>query len=136
NAPLSGAEMHIQVLDAAGTVRGDWVRPLGDLLPGSQGTVAVDWSSAGAAVGSYRAHLDVRMTRMAGTAGAVLTSAETLFDLTSQSVQVTGGITLADRSVAWGAPLVLGTLVSNAGTGALSQVPVRLLVLDAAASRP
>gem|GEM_PF-979990 len=132
NAPLSGAEMHIQVLDAAGTVRGDWVRPLGDLLPGSQGTVAVDWSSAGAAVGSYRAHLDVRMTRMAGTAGAVLTSAETLFDLTSQSVQVTGGITLADRSVAWGAPLVLGTFVSNAGTGALSQVPVRLLVLDAA----
>ncbi|HEX3529651.1 MAG TPA: CARDB domain-containing protein [Thermoanaerobaculia bacterium] len=129
NAPLSGAETHIQVLDAAGTVRGDWVRPLGDLLPGTQGTVAVDWSSTGAAVGSYRAHLDVRM---AGATGTILTSAETLFDLTAQTVQVTGGINLADRSVAWGSPLVLGTSVSNAGTAALSQVPVRLLVLDAA----
>ncbi len=132
NAPLSGAETHIQVLDAAGTVRGDWVRPLGDLLPGTQGTVAVDWSSTGAAVGSYRAHLDVR--RADGT-GTVLASAETLFDLTAQTVQVTGGIDLADRSVGWGSPLVLGTFVSNmsnVGTAALSQVPVHLLVLDAA----
>ena len=124
NAPLEGADVHLQVLDSGGHAAADWVRPLGQLLPGGDGTVAVDWPGAGA--GSYRVTLEVRR------AGQVAATAATVFDVAPVTVTVDGTLVLSDRAPAWGATLGASYRVHNGSAAALAQLPVRVRVLDAA----
>ncbi len=125
NQAITGGEAHIQILAASGeTPLVEIVRPLGDLLPGSQGAVSADWPSGTAAAGTYRARLLVEQ------GGATLSSAETRFDLTSGAVTADGTLALSDRSPAWGSALDATLTVHNRATSALTQLPVRVKVLD------
>lgn len=129
NVQLAGAEARLRILDPAGAVRLEQTRPLGDLLPGGAGSVAVDWSTAGAAAGTHRAELEIRR------AGSLLAAAETLFEVTAQPLALSGELAIADRGLAWGDLLsATFTLRNTGGTGA-SQLPVRVSVLDAATGR-
>ncbi len=129
NGALSGASAKIQVLpDGTGTTPlAEFVRPLGDLLPGDDGTVTASWPSGTSPAASYRVRLAVEQ------GGAELTAAETRFALTDGSPSVTGTLSLSDRSPAWGSTLDVSLTVANPGSKPLSQLPVHLRVLDPAA---
>ena len=128
NDALTGAEARIQVLPVGSdTPVFEIVRSLGDLLPGSEGSVAVDWPTGATAPGSYR----VRLT--AERAGQVLTTAETLFELANGPLAVEGSLSVPDRVPSWGSPLGFSLTVRNRGGAALQQLPVRVRILDPAA---
>ncbi len=127
NQPLAGAVARILVFGSGEAPLAEIVRELGDLLPGSQGTVTADWPSGTAAAGSYRARLVVEQ------GGASLTSAETRFDLTTGAVTAEGTLVLSDHSPAWGSALDATLTVRNRGTSALTQLPLRVRVQDPAA---
>ncbi len=136
NAPLAGVSVHLQVVTGGGpggtpppTVAGDWTLPLGTLLPGGQATVAVDWASGGAATGAYQ------VTAAVLDGGQVLASAATPFSLTGAAAAVTGTLALANRAPSWGQALAVTYTLHNGGAAALSQVPVRVRVLDAATAQ-
>lgn len=124
NAPLAGAHVRIRILDSSSAVVSETFRPLGELLPGSQGNVWVDWPSESAAAGTYSIMCEVYGSDM------TLASAGTLFQLTETPLQVVGRLALSNRSPAWGTPLGVSYTVSNRGGAGLTQLPVRVRVLD------
>lgn len=124
NGPLSDAEARVRVLDGAGTVEEEWIEPLGDLLPGSAGTVAVDWPSGGSPGGTYRVRFEVVR------AGAVTAGAETFFDLGVAEGGLSGNLTLASTAPALGEPLEVAYDLTNGTADDLLDLPVRLEILD------
>jgi large repetitive protein len=125
NEALTGVVALIQVLpEAGGSPVAEFTRTLGDLLPGAGGSVTADWLTTGAVAGAYRARIEVRQGER------VLATAETRFDLAAQAPRVTGTLTLSSRTPAWGSPVTATLSVRLTGGAALSQVPVRVVVLD------
>ncbi len=127
NEALTGVVALVQVLpEAGGSPVAEFTRTLGDLLPGAGGSVTADWLTTGAVAGGYRARIEVRQGER------VLATAETRFDLAAQAPRVTGTLTLSSRTPAWGSPVTATLSVRLTGGAALSQVPVRVVVLEPA----
>ncbi len=124
NATLSGAEARLRLRDASDGLVQEWLEPLGDLLPAASATVPFDWSSTGAAAGSYTATFEILR------GGEVAASAATSFVLGAQGVSIEGALTPADGAPAIGTPLDVAFTVTNTGSQALTAVPVTVTVRD------
>lgn len=124
NAPVSGVEALLRIVDSSGAVLAESRQALGDMLPGASGTLVHDWNSGTQAAGQYRAVLGLTK------AGATLASAETLFRIEAGAAQLAGSLVLSEQAPAPGTPQTVTFTVRNQGNAALTQLPIIVSLLD------
>ncbi|MGB1220433.1 MAG: hypothetical protein ACPG43_02780, partial [Alcanivoracaceae bacterium] len=127
---LSDLSVVVTIEGADGDTRWSHSYTLSQLLPGSADNYHAQVSLAGWQPGEYRALLEVR-----DDAGAVVYTEQDDFTLASSAdsgAGVTGTLSLGAPSVLRTEALQLSASVTNAGNSIISDIPLRLRVLDPA----
>ncbi len=122
---ISGAQLRLQVATAQGTSLFDELFALGELVPGGLRQLDHRLTLSAASEGSYA----VRGTLLDG-AGGLLASAVTSFNVVNDPlVSVRGSVVVATPSVTAGTAQLCTRTLTNHGTAALQNLPVRYLVV-------
>ena len=130
NAPVSGAQAWLRLVDGSNNVLAQTLQPLGDLLPGATGTVTVNWNTGASAVGGYTALFTVSQQT------STLASAQVPFVIAGGAPNLQGTVSLSDQAPAPGTAELVTYTIHNAGNAAISQLPVQVSLLDPAAPTP
>lgn len=124
NSILSNATATLRIVDSNSNLMAEKIVPLGDLLPGSQSVVGLEWNTSFSAMGDYFVNLDLVQNSQ------VITQASTQFVVEAGSADISGVLTLASDSPAVGVDQIVDYTLENRGNAALSQLPVRIQFVD------
>src|SRR5262249_7133790 len=109
NSPINAVNAKLTLVDASNQVLAETEQALGDLLPGANGALTLDWNTGTYAVGSYRATLTLT------SAAQVLATSQSSFRIEAGSTQLNGTLVLSDQAPAPGTPEIASYTVSNVG---------------------
>ncbi len=124
NTMLEGLAARVDILDSLGTLAWSDTAELGWMLPGDQAVVPFAWPSGGP-TGPYRALLAVLHE------GIEQAAAEVSFELVAPPPALAGDLELASHEPPFGPPLLASFAVTNGSSQPLTDLSVRLRLLDA-----
>jgi len=124
NAVFSGAVAQLQIVDADAVIVAARDFELGSMLPGDTQTFSLEWNTALSGPGDYSVRFDVTRDQQR------ITEAYAGFSVVAGESAVEASLALDDDAPAVAAPQAARFELTNTNNLALTQLPVRLRLID------